>query len=148
MPKRFILPPVWLVLFLLLAFMTDRWLPLLALPDASTTAATPLTVVGVLIILWPAMDFMRAKTGMVPFSEATHLVTAGLYRFTRNPMYLGMAVILLSGALKLGSLGALLSVPLFILVVQSRYIIPEEQFLREAFGDEYEAYCQRVRRWL
>lgn len=63
-------------------------------------------------------------------------------------MYLGMTLILLGGALKLGTIGALLPVPLFPLVIQNRFIIPEERFLEETFGDEYRAYCQRVRRWL
>ena len=147
-PKRKILPPIWLLLFLLFAFLADRWIPLWTLPSWRTLLAGPVTLLGVTIILWPAVDFMRARTGMVPFSEATQLVTGGLYRFTRNPMYLGMLLILLGGALTLGTLGALLPVPLFPLVIQYRYIIPEEAFLLEIFGDDYRAYCQRVRRWL
>ncbi len=147
-PKRIILPPVWLVLFLLLVFMADRWLPLLTLPAWLSAVAVPFSLAGLAIILWPAVDFMRAKTGMVPFSDATSLVTGGLYRFSRNPMYLGMGFILLGGALKLGTLGALLPVPFFPLVIRQRYILPEEQFLLAAFGEEYRAYCQRVRRWL
>lgn len=147
-PRRVILPPIWLVLFLLLVFMMDRWLPLLTFPAWLSVAAIPFALSGLLIILWPAMDFARAKTGVVPFSEATSLVTGGLYRFTRNPMYLGMGFILLGSALKLGTLGALLPVPFFPVVIRQRYILPEEEFLQDVFGDEYRAYCQRVRRWL
>lgn len=147
-PQRIILPPIWLILFLLAAFMMDRWLPLLALPAWLSVAAVPFSLAGLVIIMWPAVDFLRAKTGMVPFSEATSLVTGGLYRFSRNPMYVGMWFLLLGGALKLGTLGALLPVPFFPLVIRQRFILPEEAFLLTAFGDEYRDYCSRVRRWL
>lgn len=147
-PKRKILPPIWLILLLLLVFMADRWMPLYKFPVSLEALSASSTVVGLVIIFWPAASFARAKTGMVPFSDATSLVTGGLYRITRNPMYLGMTLILLGGALKLGTIGALLPVPLFPLVIQNRFIIPEERFLEETFGDEYRAYCQRVRRWL
>lgn len=147
-PKRKILPPVWLLLFVLMVFLVDRVLPLMALPPMLQQLATPLVLAGLLVIGWPALAFVQKKTGLVPFSKATSLVTGGLYRFTRNPMYLGMLMILLGAALKFGSIGALLPVPFFPLVMQQRFIIPEERFLLETFGDEYRAYRQQVRRWL
>ena len=84
----------------------------------------------------------------MPFDEATTLVTGGSYRFTRNPMYLGMVLILLGAALGRGSLGAFLPIPAFVWVIRRQFVLPEERFLEEAFGDAYRAYKQRVRRWI
>jgi hypothetical protein len=76
------------------------------------------------------------------------LVTSGIYRYTRNPMYLGTTAFLLGMAIMLGSITALLPVPLFMLVIEYRFIRPEELFLETLFGEDYRAYRERVRRWL
>ena len=146
--QRKILPPIWLLLFVGLVFLTHRGLPIMVLPDWLSHISRGFTAIGILIIAWPILAFLRASTGVVPFSPATSLVTGGLYRFTRNPMYLGMSLILLGGALHAGSLGALLPVPLFPIVIQQRFILAEEQFLESTFGAEYLTYCTQVRRWL
>ncbi|MGD8385312.1 MAG: isoprenylcysteine carboxylmethyltransferase family protein, partial [Lysobacterales bacterium] len=86
--------------------------------------------------------------GLVPFSPATTLVTGGLYRYTRNPMYLGMTLMLLGMALLLGSVTALAPVAGFARVIHKRFVLPEEAFLEKAFGQAYLDYKLRVRRWL
>jgi protein-S-isoprenylcysteine O-methyltransferase Ste14 len=97
---------------------------------------------------WAVILFRRARTGVVPFSEATALVIAGPYRFTRNPMYLGMAGILLGTAVWLGSLTPWLVLPAFMRIIAERFITPEEAMLERAFGRRYVEYCRAVRRWL
>ena len=72
----------------------------------------------------------------------------GLYRFTRNPMYLGMLTWLAGWGIYLGSLSPLIMLPVFIWVLTVQQIIPEETVLAEKFGDDYLAYKQKVRRWL
>ena len=85
---------------------------------------------------------------MIPFREVRALVTGGVYRISRNPMYLGMALVLLGCAVTVGVVSALLVPPLFMIIIHHRYILPEEAILLELFPEEFPAYCQRVRRWI
>ena len=106
-----------------------------------------LIVIGVAIVLWAGFLFNRAKTGIVPFSPATYLVLGGPYLYTRNPMYVGMALALLGAAVFLASLAPLFVLPLFVLIINNRFILAEEAMLEEAFGEAYREYKARVRRW-
>ena len=92
--------------------------------------------------------FQRAGTNLIPFREVTALVTTGVYRYSRNPMYLGMASVLLGLAITVGATTALLVPPVFMAIIEFRYIRPEEEMLRGVFPEEFPAYCQQVRRWL
>jgi protein-S-isoprenylcysteine O-methyltransferase Ste14 len=83
-----------------------------------------------------------------PFSEAKTLVVRGPYRWTRNPMYLGMAAILLGFALYLGSVTPFIVIPAFMGLIAERFIVPEEEMLEKTFGQAYSDYKARVRRWL
>ena len=95
-----------------------------------------------------AMLFRRRGTAIKPFQESSALVTDGVYRFTRNPMYLGMVIGLTGVACMLGTVTPLLVIPIFIWVIRTRFIRVEEGMLAERFGDEYVQYQARVRRWL
>jgi len=103
---------------------------------------------GLALIVWAAALFRRAGTGIVPFSDATALVGAGPYRWTRNPMYLGMAAILLGAAIVLGSVTPFIVIPAFMALITERFIAPEEEMLGKVFGQSYADYKARVRRWL
>jgi protein-S-isoprenylcysteine O-methyltransferase Ste14 len=81
-------------------------------------------------------------------SAASSLVTSGVYRYTRNPMYLGLSVTLMAWAVFLSNLLALVAVPLFVLYISRFQISPEERVLSSLFGAEYAAYKEKVRRWL
>jgi protein-S-isoprenylcysteine O-methyltransferase Ste14 len=106
--------------------------------------------VGVMLDLIGVVHFLRAKTTVSPLKPgaASALVTAGVYRFTRNPMYVGMAILLAAWGVYLANVAALASVALFVLYIDLFQIAPEERALRARFGEEFEAYCRRVRRWL
>ena len=80
--------------------------------------------------------------------QTSRLVTGGIYQYTRNPMYLGMALVLTGIALYLADLSAFLGVALFVRYIGRYQIGPEEDMLLEKFGDEFETYQARVRRWL
>jgi protein-S-isoprenylcysteine O-methyltransferase Ste14 len=95
-----------------------------------------------------AQAFGRAGTSVKPFREAKALVTDGIFRVSRNPMYLGMISALLGMAILLGTLGAFLPVPLFFLVLQHWFVRPEEKMLEQLFGERYREYRRRVRRWM
>jgi protein-S-isoprenylcysteine O-methyltransferase Ste14 len=94
--------------------------------------------------------FRRAKTTVNPVKpeEASSLVMSGVYRYTRNPMYVGLAALLLGWAVYLAAPWVLLGPVLFVLFITRFQIIPEERVLSSKFGKEYSEYKQRVRRWL
>jgi len=93
-------------------------------------------------------SFRRAGTPVIPFERSTALVTGGLYRVTRNPMSLGMLLILLGVAVLLGTVSPLCAIPVFLWAIQRNFIAGEERFLEALFGEAYLSYKQRVRRWL
>jgi protein-S-isoprenylcysteine O-methyltransferase Ste14 len=105
-------------------------------------------VAGLAIAPIAALAFNRAGTPVIPFEPPTALLTGGLYRYTRNPMYLGMVSVLIGFALLSGSLGAGLPIPIFIWVIRKHFILGEERFLEEIFGASYKIYKSKVRRWL
>jgi len=105
-------------------------------------------ILGISIAASSSRAFKQAETSLVPFDEATMLVTSGFYRFTRNPMYLGMILILLGMAILSGTIAALIPVGLFCLVIRNNFVLGEERFLEDAFGQQYLDYKSRVRRWI
>ena len=114
------------------------------------TMAGVLCTVGLALDITGLAHFVRARTTVNPLnpSAASALVTRGVYRFTRNPMYLGVALLLLAWGIYLANVGALALVPLFVLYINRFQIAPEEHALRARFGSDFDAYCRRVRRWL
>ena len=96
------------------------------------------------------MSFRRARTTVNPLKPETSaaLVSTGVYSFTRNPMYLGMALALFAWAVYLSSVWSLLGPVLFALYITRFQIVPEERVLDGLFGASFAAYKKRVRRWL
>lgn len=113
-------------------------------------AAIAMAVLGGSFDLAALAHFLRARTTINPLKpgNASALVMGGIYRFTRNPMYLGLATLLLAWAIYLGNIAALAGVLLFILYMNRFQIVPEERALQARFGAEFDAYCARVRRWI
>jgi protein-S-isoprenylcysteine O-methyltransferase Ste14 len=147
--KRRIIPPVYLVATL--GVMTALYflapLPRFIEPPYTYLGLVPL-VGGIGMAITASRAFARAGTPVIPFERSTRLVTDGLYRVTRNPMYLSMVVILLGVALLFGTVGTLLPIPVFAWAIQRNFIRGEERFLEEIFGEQYLGYKRRVRRWL
>ena len=143
-------PPVFVVLAAGLAiWLVDRALPAPPIPAAREMALL-LAACGVAAIFLGLARFRRAGTTVDPLSpaRASALVTSGIYRRSRNPMYLGFALILLAWAIGLSTLAGLIVVPLFVLYMNRYQIGPEERALDAVFGEEYRIYGRRVRRWL
>jgi len=111
-------------------------------------AGAVLIALAAVLGFWAVALFRGARTGVVPFSEATTLVTGGPYRVTRNPMYLAMAGILVGTAVWLGSITPWLVLPAFMAIITERFIAPEEAMLERTFGERYARYRAAVRRWL
>jgi protein-S-isoprenylcysteine O-methyltransferase Ste14 len=147
--KRKILPPVWLLLTLGTMATLNYLLPFARLitPPFSYFGAIPV-IAGIGIAAIAAFSFNRADTPVIPFEPSTTLVTGGLYRFTRNPMYLGMLLLLVGTALLFGTLSVWLPIPVFVWIIRNNFILGEERFLEEIFGKQYADYRNKVRRWL
>ncbi len=142
-------PPLWFLLFALSAVVLANVWPLsFPLPEFIRPFAYLLAAGGGILALWAALLFRRHRTTAHPYAEASSLVTGGPYRFTRNPMYLGLLMTLIALGLWLQSLSALLLAPLFVFVINRCNIQPEELRLKAGFGEAYETYRAQTRRWI
>ena len=112
--------------------------------------ALALVVIGQGIAISGIVSFHRAKTTVNPIKldTASSLVSSGVFRITRNPMYLGMLITLVGWAVYLANWLAVLAVPLFVLYMNRFQIAPEERVMASLFGADYVAYRERVRRWI
>lgn len=107
-----------------------------------------LFVVGALVTIAASRQFAAVRTNINTFLEPDKLVTSGLFRFSRNPMYLGFLITLAGGAVAANSAYAFLPVALFFAASQLWYIPYEERMATAVFGDSYAEYCRKVRRWI
>jgi protein-S-isoprenylcysteine O-methyltransferase Ste14 len=141
-------PPLWFLIFTVSAFALALLLPI---PFGLSLLVKPLAVVlassGGLLALWAVILFKQHQTTAHPYADASRLVTYGPFNHTRNPMYLGLLLVLIAIGLWLQSLSALLLAPLFVFVINHCNILPEERKLLQTFGDEYREYHARTRRW-
>lgn len=144
-------PPAVALLFAGAMWLLARKFPSLfaQIPMKSVIAFT-LAALALAITVAGAIEFRRAKTTVNPLKpEATSaLVTRGIYRFTRNPMYVGMSIILLAWAVYLSHPLSLLGVAAFAAYIHRFQIVPEERALRALFPGAFEAYSRKVRRWV
>jgi len=112
-------------------------------------AAGVVTVAGLTIALWCVLAFALVGRGTpLPFDPPRRLVLSGPYRFVRNPMALGVGLALLGVALFYESMAILMFFALFMLVIHAMVTLYEEPRLRQTFGADYVAYCEKVNRWL
>jgi protein-S-isoprenylcysteine O-methyltransferase Ste14 len=140
---------MWLLLGLAAVFALDKSAPGLRFTHTGWQLVGAVVIVaGLALLVLAGGLFKQAGTDMIPFRNVTALVTDGVYRFSRNPMYLGMALVLLGTALTVGAASALVVPLVFAIVVEWRYIRPEEELLAAQFPEAFAAYRRRVRRWL
>lgn len=144
-------PPVVAVLIAAAMWGVSSLPPTLPLvPAIRHAAVAALAIAGVTFDLLGLLAFRRSKTTINPLkpSKASALVTGGIYRITRNPMYLGLALLLTAWAVHLSSLWPFVGPVLLVLYLNRFQIAPEERTLNSLFGEEYATYAARVRRWL
>jgi protein-S-isoprenylcysteine O-methyltransferase Ste14 len=146
------IPPPLLALALALAmWLTSLLYESMQIPLAARLGiALALVAIGQTSSISGMLSFRRARTTVNPFrpQAASSLVTTGIYRYTRNPMYVGLLLTLLGWAAFLASLHALPWLVVFVLYMNRFQIAPEERVLSSLFGDAYAEYRARVRRWL
>ena len=107
-----------------------------------------LMLAGFAVILFTARGFSKNETTILPDGQPSKLMESGLFAYSRNPIYVAMAVLLSGSGLAVGHVFALFVVPLFIIAVQQIWIVKEEENLEAEFGQIYRNYKARVRRWL
>jgi protein-S-isoprenylcysteine O-methyltransferase Ste14 len=144
-------PPIWMLIFGVAMWAVNRHWPLLTIvPGTWIRLGWGLMAIAPIAPVAAFVEFRRANTTVNPHKpeSASRLVTSGVYRWTRNPMYLGLSILLWGWAIELGTLSAFMGPLLFVAVIQHVQIRPEEHALRMRFGKDYETYCGRVNRWL
>lgn len=144
-------PPLALVLLAaLLMWLGARWFPALGFRfPGQSLVAWGLGIAGAFICALGLVEFKRARTTVNPTKpgSASSLVRTGIYRRTRNPMYLGFLLMLCAWALAMGNPLALMIPPAFVAYMNRFQIRPEERALTALFGDAFRDYCREVRRW-
>lgn len=148
MPMTLDLPPLWLGLFLGVVWLMSQALPVTLFGALGDALAAGLLVFGLGLMGFALREMARARTTVIPHRAASTLVMTGVFRFSRNPIYLGDAAVLLAAILWWDVPLALPLVPLFMLVIRERFIRDEEARLRAAFNGSFDEWSSRVRRWL
>lgn len=143
------LPPTYLLVALVLVSVLHLVFPQPKLIQSpwNILGIIPMGI-GVVINVLADKQFHKANTTVNPFEKASTLVTDGLFRFSRNPMYLGFVLVLLGEWVLLGSLIPLIIIPLFTTLIHFRFILVEERTLAKTFGEDWVNYCKKVRRWI
>lgn len=142
-------PPLVAVFFIVLAYFLGRFVPTpFTIPLALRYFGLALTFIGFLLGIGAFMEFRKARTTLDPHGSAKHLVTSGIYRFTRNPIYLGFLLMVIGFPLNSGVIWGLVLAPFYMLTMSRLVIEREEAYLERKFKGQYTSYVSRVRRWL
>lgn len=146
-------PPFLLAGAFLAGLALERWVFRLALADgplrtSAVAGGWLLALSGLALAAWGLVTFFRSRTAIMPNRPATRVVSSGPYRFSRNPMYVGLTALYAGLALTFDVAWPLVLLPLALVALQRLVIRREERYLSAAFGAEYDAYRARVRRWL
>lgn len=142
-------PPMVALFYIIIAILLGRFvqIPLVA-PGIVRNTGFVLTVVGFLLGLGAFIEFRKARTTLDPHGSVKSLVTAGIYRITRNPIYLGFLLMVIGLPLNSGYYCGILTSPLFATTMNRLVIEREEEYLEKKFKEQYTGYRSRVRRWL
>jgi protein-S-isoprenylcysteine O-methyltransferase Ste14 len=144
-------PPLWMLIVAAAMWALDHsWPVRTVIPEPWSRLGWCVMALAPLAPIAAIIQFRRAHTTVNPhkLETTTALVTSGVYAWTRNPMYLGLSILLLGWAIKLGTLTPFAGPLIFIPLIQYVQIRPEEHTLRTRFGRDYDQYCHRVNRWL
>ena len=146
--KMLDMPPLWLLAFAAFLWWLDQLVPIETGSAFLVSLGTGFVTGGCVCILLAAWQFRVHKTSIVPHQTAKALITTGVYGRSRNPIYFADALILAGLALRWDFWPGLALVPLFMWVIQTRFIHPEEARLKAAFPTEFAEYASKTRRWL
>lgn len=145
-------PPLLFVFGFLLGLLADGVVPVRLLGSARREIAViggwGAIAAGLLVMCWGLATFLRSRTAVMPHLPASRLVTSGPYRFSRNPMYVGLTLTYVGLALLIDTAWPLFVLPVVLSLLMVLVVRREERYLERAFGEAYRSYRQRVRRWV
>ena len=148
-PNVKIIPPLVYLAGVVIGFVISIWIPTkIASSSLAWTLGGIFLICGAVLAGSAILKFKNVDTTVRPDRAASTLVVVGPYRITRNPMYLGLALVYVGIALADQSVWALILLPVVLIIIQHRAIEPEEAFLERRFGPNYTRYKENVRRWI
>ena len=142
-------PPLVVLILVISTFFSSKKIDLIQIPFQSLISILILSV-GILILLNPVLKFKKSKTTINPikFKKVNKLVTSGIYKYSRNPMYLGLLMIVISTSIFYLNIYSILTPLFFYLWINRFQIKREEVFLTKKFGEDYLSYKKKTRRWI
>ena len=142
-------PPLVVLILVISTFFSSKKIDLIQIPFQSLISIFILSM-GILILLNPVLKFKKSKTTINPikFKKVNKLVTSGIYKYSRNPMYLGLLMIVISSSIFYLNIYSILTPLFFYLWINRFQIKREEVFLTEKFGEDYLSYKKKTRRWI
>lgn len=144
------IPPVWLLGSLALAWLQAHYFPM-GLTFGSSVAGFLgglLVGAGLLLMALAVYEMRRQKTTVIPHRDAENLVTTGIFSRSRNPIYLGDVLLLTGFIINWGAILSLPLIPIFLWIIERRFVVPEENRLRRKFRADYARYWLKTRRWV
>lgn len=143
------LPPMYLFTALAGMVLLHFFLPVYQLiPDPWNAAGLVPLALGMALNISADRAFKKTGTTVKPFEVSTTLITSGVFRYSRNPMYLGMVMILTGVAFLLGALSPFIIIPIYAMTMDRVFIVSEEKMLDQRFGSKWKQYKANVRRWI
>ncbi|WP_299880715.1 isoprenylcysteine carboxylmethyltransferase family protein [uncultured Cocleimonas sp.] len=144
-------PPVYAISIAIIMWLLSKYIPIVELIQSPwNKIGLGIIIIAACFDVWSLFLFLKKHTTPNPMKpeNTTGIVTKGLYQYSRNPMYLGLLIILFGFGIWLGSLSPFLMLPMFYWLITEMQIKPEERMLEQKFGKEYLDFKNRVRRWL
>ena len=142
-------PPVVALMFIVIAYFLGRFAPLpFVAPMFLRYVGLFLAFLGFLLGIGAFLEFRKARTTLDPHGSVKQVVSSGIYRFTRNPIYLGFLLMVIGVPLNSGIYWGIVMAPFYMLLMNRLVIEQEEAYLEKKFGKAYTSYTARVRRWL
>ncbi len=142
-------PPFVALFYIVVAMVLQRFVPIpLEVPAAGRYVGLGMTFIGFLLGVGAFIEFRKARTTLDPHGSVRALVTGGIYRFTRNPIYLGFLLMVIGLPLNSGIYWGIVAAPFFGTTMSRLVIEKEEAYLEKKFKEQYAGYRSRVRRWL
>ena len=142
-------PPILVLILVISSFLSSKKIDVIHIPH-QTLVSILILLIGILILIIPVTKFIKYKTTIDPieFKKVNKLVTSGIYKYSRNPMYLGLLLIVISSSVLYLNIYSV-STPIFFYYLINRFQIQREEiFLTEKFGKEYLSYKTKTRRWI
>ncbi len=142
-------PPLVVLILVISTFFSSKKIDLIQIPFQTLISIFILSI-GILVLLNPVLKFKKSKTTINPikFKKVNKLVTSGIYKYSRNPMYLGLLMIVISSSIFYLNIYSILTPLFFYLWINRFQIKREEVFLTEKFGKDYLSYLKKTRRWI